>query len=315
MSVVFTVVEKFTLRDPSMLPQNILNAFASEEERIEVYRGEEFFFKRILIDTGDGWREMTGMGEDTLRFALIRSMLSENHSISVYVACEYTWRAGSFLLDEEKDVLDVLKRKDPGFYIESLIKDGDDSLFENFSFEFFHMADCSGSDRCGSLRQYYRRADGTVFRGEAEYDRIDSIPDGEWSNEPLTLYVSHENFSVPHDPDALNEAARVLNETEYYPKDGPIDFRDPGMELFINQPKLETAEQRDAFFRALEAMRVATGGEMIFEQPEFFDWTDGEVRKLMLDMDHDTGALRFYMTKPIPPLPADGARPGEPETA
>ena len=77
------------------------------------------------------------------------------------------------------------------------------------------------------------------------------------------------------------------------------DFHDKDGEVFINQPKLETPEQRAEFFAALEEVRIATKGGLIFDKPEFYDGNTPNVRMLMLDMDKDTGAVRYYMTRPV----------------
>ncbi len=305
MSMVFHVIEKFTVKDTATLPQEILDAIASEEDRIEGYRDDEYFYKEIQVDIGDGWRKLTA--DESLRWTLNQSILSERRALSVYVQCEFTWRPFDLFYDEEAKTVscvDYEKKEDPGFYFAELLEHCDDSVFGNLSFEFFENCDSSDSDRCGILRQFYLREDGTVYRGEGEFEQIDEIPDAEWLNEPLTLLVSDEEFTEPHDLDAVTAAARAISATEYFPREEPIDFRNPEEVLYVNQPKLETAEQRAAFFSALEALRLATNGEFFFDQPQFFDDSTQNVRILMLDLDRETGAVTTYMTKPIPQLTA-----------
>ena len=92
---------------------------------------------------------------------------------------------------------------------------------------------------------------------------------------------------------------RRLNATEYCPKEKLDDFHNRDAEASINQPRLETPEQRAEFFAALEEARLATKGCLIFDKPEFVDAGSPNVRMLMLDMDNETGAVRYYMTKKI----------------
>ena len=102
-----------------------------------------------------------------------------------------------------------------------------------------------------------------------------------------------------YDPDAVNAAVRRLNATEYIQYETLDDFHNVDAEVIINQPKLETPEQRAEFFAALEEARLATKGCLIFDQPEFVDAGSPNVRMLMLDLDDETGAVRYYMTKKI----------------
>lgn len=282
MSIVYNTTEKITIKKASELPAEIIDIIAGETDRVRAYRKGRYYYDKLMIDTGKGWTEHTCREFPARK---LRKMIVESGDLTIFISCVYTWP--SFIGD----------KGDPGFEICRCLDACDDSVFGNLTFEFYNMADCG--DDCGAVVQYGMKEDGTVLRGSSEYEEISEIPDAMWLNEPFTVLVSSVSFPEGCDPDAVNAAVRRLNATQYHPWENMDDFHDKDGEVFINQPKLETPEQRAEFFAALEEVRIATKGGLIFDKPEFYDGNTPNVRMLMLDMDKDTGAVRYYMTKPM----------------
>ena len=282
MSIQYTVIEKITVKDSKKLPAEVLETIAKEASRINAFRQRYDFSCEVMMNTGDGWKEYDGekFSDDT-----IRSVLQNSRNLAIFIRCSYNWNA--FFSDEEE----------PGFGIAKILDACDREVFRNLSFELFNQADCG--DTCGNIVRYSFVDEETPVMRSAEYEEITSIPDAYWLNEPCTVSVFASDLPEDYDPDAVNAAVRRLNATEYCPKEKLDDFHNRDAEAIINQPRLETPEQRAEFFAALEEARLATKGCLIFDQPEFVDAGSPNVRMLMLDMDNETGAVRYYMTKKI----------------
>ena len=279
MSINYNMIEKITIRNSSELQPEVIEHIAKEIDRIKAFKESNC---TLLVNAGNEWEEYSG------RRCSARSLVSairKHQDLSIFIRCGYCWRPS------------CCDMEDPGLSIAKYLDNCDDSVFNNLAFELFNYADCGES--CGSLIQFGKREDGTVYRGAAEYEEISEIPDAVWLNEPITVYVYAGDLPSGCDPDAVNAAVRRMNATEYHPKDDPGDFHYADAEAFINQPKLETAAQRAEFFAALEEARIATKGGLIMDRPEFVDTSSVNVRKLMIDMDAATGAVRFYMTRPL----------------
>lgn len=282
MSIQYTVIEKITVMDSEKLPTEVRETIEKEAIRINTFRQRYGFSCEVMMNTGDGWKEYNGekFSDDT-----ISSVLRNFRNLVIFIRCSYN--TGAFISYEGL----------PGFGIAQFLDTCDRDVFYNLSFEFFNQAD--SGDTCGNIVQYSFVDEDTPVMRTAEYEEITTIPDVFWLNEPCTVSVFASDLPEDCDPDAVNAAVRRLNATEYYPKEKLDDFHNADAEVIINQPRLETMDQRTEFLAALEEARSATKGCLIFDQPEFVDAGSSNVRMLMLDLDEETGAVRYYMTKPI----------------
>ena len=282
MGVYYSIIEKISVHDSQALPEPLRNSIADEINRIKAFRKTPGYYCEMFVDTGDGWLEFTGRRQSARS---IGSVMRKNRSLAIFFRYGYSWSAWA------------AASEDPGFKLAEYLDDCEDGVLRAMSFEFFNQAD--GDDSCGVIVQYGMNEDGTEFRGTAEYEEVRDIPDAEWLNEPYTVIVSAEDLPAEADPDAVNASVRRLNDTEYSPKETLDDFHNREAEAIVNQPKLETPDQRREFFEALEEARLATKGSLVFDRPEFVDNSTMNVRMLMLDLDAETGKTRFCLTKPI----------------
>lgn len=280
MSVNLTVIERITIRDCSELQPEVIETVMNEVDRIKSFRNRRSFSCTLKVNDGRGWEEYTGR-----RFShrSIGAAIRKNRKLSIFIRCGFSSYASDLCL--------------PGFALETYFDTCEEKVLKNLSFEFFYQVDEGSS--CGSIIQCGMGEDGSVYKKPAEYEEILEIPDTVWLNEPCTVSIFAEDLSKDYDPAAVNAAVRRLNTTEYYPKENLEDFHNADAEAIINQPKLETPAQRKEFFAALEEAWTATKGKLVFDEPEFVDAGTENVRMLKLDMDKDTGEVRYYMTKPI----------------
>lgn len=282
MSIVFYCIEKVTIKNSDGLSSDTIDMLSREIDRIQAHENDEFFSCKIMLNTGNTWVEQS-LNQFTREN--LYAAIQENERLEFYYNGEYTWTA------------DRVDWEDPGFALGEFFNSCDEDVFQNVSFAFYSYADCS--DSYGELTQYGLREDGTVFKGKAEYEKVDEIPDAEWINNMITVSILGEDLPDVCDPEKVNNAVERLNKTEYCPQKRLDDFHNRDAEAFINQPRLETEAQRKEFFAALEEARIATKGRLIFDQPEFVDASTMNVRMLMLDMNEDTGAIQYYVTKDI----------------
>lgn len=287
----YEMQEKITIRDTTKLPRKVLRNIAQEIPRMQKFMEKYGRIYRIEFNAGKGWEEINV--ETISRRSLMR-VLRRNKCVAILI--DYCYDLWEYMIGLEA----------PGFFLQQYLKEADDSLFDNLSFELYSL---DNSDVWGSIFQIYKREDGTIFKGEPEYEEISEIPDAFWDTHPETLCVSTDYFTKKHDTDALNAAAARLNATEYDPAKKPYDFNKDHEEVFIYQAYLDTADERREFLDAVEEMRVACGGEMFavresvpgFERlVEAADRSTGEVRILRINIDRINGGYRFYMTRPIP---------------
>ena len=282
MSIQYTVIEKITVKDSKKLPTEVRETIEKEAIRINSFRRRNGFGCEMMVNTGEGWKTYN---EEQFSDDTIRSALRNFRDPVIFIRCSFN--TGAFISYEGL----------PGFGIDQALCSCDREVFRNLSVEFFNHADCG--DTCGNIVQYSYIDEHTPVMRDAEYEEITEIPDAFWLNEPYTVSIFASELPKDYDPDAVNAAVRRLNATEHIPYEKLDDFHNVDAEVIINQPKLETPEQRAEFFAALEEARLATKGCLIFDQPEFVDAGSPNVRMLKLDLDANTGAVHYYMTKKI----------------
>lgn len=282
MSVVFQFIEKVTIKNCAGLSAETVETLGREVDRIRAHENDDVFYCKMMLNAGNGWAEYPVGQFSGEEFC---SEIQKNERLAVYFNGEYTWTA------------DRVDMEDPGFALDQFFCGCADDVFENLSFEFYNYAD--GSDSFGELTQYGIREDGVVFKGKAEYEEVNEIPEATWINQLFTAGILSSDLPDDCDPERVNAAVNRLNATEYYPQTIMDDFRDEDAEVFINQPRIETKAEQKEFLAALEEARVATNGSLVIDHPEFVDASTVNVRMLMIDMDRDTGALRYYMTKEV----------------
>ena len=282
MSIRYSVIEKVTIMDCTSLPLEAIDILAKEIDRIGLYVKENCFRCAIMSSSRNS---QINLSIKCYNHDQLRQALHDYQNLSIYFNYEYNWPA------------DLDEKEAPGFLLNHYFLSCEEDVFREMSFEFYYCTD--NDDSTGTIMRYGLMADGTLFRGQPEYEVASEIPDAVWINNAVTASLSATDLSNDCDLDSINAAVGKLNFAEYYPQKRLDDFHDVNAEVIINQPKLENEDQRNIFFSALHEAKLATKGALCFNQPKFVDASTSNVRMLMLDMDAETGEVRYYLTKPI----------------
>lgn len=150
-----------------------------------------------------------------------------------------------------------------------------EALFDNLCYSVF-VKEEDGS----GLYKYGKRADGQVFRGEMDYSPAEEIPDGPWECQEGILCYSRES-AEGLDLDRINQALAKAAGLSVYPCGFEPSDEDV-FDLWIEEMKMDTAGDREKFFRVYRELQEATGGA-VWSEPEFVDQEALRMLKIRFD--------------------------------
>lgn len=150
-----------------------------------------------------------------------------------------------------------------------------EALFDNLSYKAFVKEE----DSFG-LYKYGKTAEGQVFSGQMDYSPANEIPEGPWECQVGILYYSRES-AEGLDLDRINQALAKAAALSLYPC-GFEPSEEDMYDLWIEEMKMDTAEDREKFFRAYGELQEATGGA-VWSEPEFVDQDALRMLKIRFD--------------------------------
>lgn len=159
------------------------------------------------------------------------------------------------------------------------------TLFNNLSYKAFLKEE----DSFG-LYKYGKTADGKVFRGQVDYSPANEIPNGPWECQTGILSYSRES-AQGLDLDRINQALAKAAELSVYPC-GFEPSEEDMYDLWIEEMKMNTAEDREKFFGVYRELQEATGGA-VWSEPEFVD--QEALRMLKIHFDEYNMPQAFLM--------------------
>lgn len=149
------------------------------------------------------------------------------------------------------------------------------TLFNNLSYKAFLKEE----DSFG-LYKYGKTADGQVFCGQMDYSPANEIPDGPWECQEGILCYSRES-AEGLDLDRINQALAKAAELSVYPC-GFEPSEEDIYDLWIEEMKMNTAEDREKYFSVYRELQEATGGA-VWSEPEFVDQEALRMLKIRFD--------------------------------